>query len=250
VASITLINRNGATSLADGVLKFRDSIQQRDLLLSNPYQNFPFCKLFIYTPCIKTGVSFERHHFHRLYAIASKKSSTAREFQQGLLRMRNISSSKYILCLGNTFIGDLKTKSCSLENVKKQKASNYFLAASRFNPSTLRSLNKTDILKESGFDQSTSDLIALGPWENLQSEKHFGVSLIAYLCFERGFSFRYLHQLENVNMMGIDESLTLDCVTRCGSGFDSVEFLKEFSNHEILQLKRVLSFSGKKRTMT
>ena len=229
VASIILINRNGATSLVDGVLKFKDSMQQRDLLLGDPDQHFPFCKLFIYTPSIKTGVSFEKHHFNRLYAIASKKSSTAREFQQGLLRMRNISSNKYILHLGNTFIGDLKAESRNLESIRTQKAANYFLAASKFNPNGLHSLNKTNILKESCFDQPTSDLIALGSWETLQSERHFGVSLIAYLCFERGFSFKYLHQMENGNVMGNDLQniyFPMDFVTRSWTGADSVEFLK------------------------
>ena len=199
VSSIILINKNGATSLVNGVLKFQNSTKERELLLRNPDQHFPFCQLFIYTPCIKTGVSFEKHHFNRLYAIASRKSSTAREFQQGLLRMRNISSNKYILHLGNTFTGDSKNKSCSLKSIKTQMGTNYFLANSKFNPNGLRSLNKTGILKESCFDQFTSDLVALGPWESLQSEKHFGVSLIAYLCFERGFSFKYLHEMEDLS---------------------------------------------------
>ena len=204
-SSILLLNKNGATNITNGILQFQNSAEQKKSFLTDPDVYFPFCQLFIYTPCIKTGVSFEKPHFHKLYAIASKKSSPVREFQQGLLRVRDISSNKYILHLGDTFIGGMQTEWYNLENIKRKNASNYFLAASQFNPYGLRSLNKTDILTQSEFDQFTSNFIAFGQHEMLESERNFGVTLISYLCKERGFSFSYLHQLETETAMDFQD---------------------------------------------
>ena len=251
-SSILLLNKKGATSITNGTLQFQNSAEQKKSFLTNPDVYFPFCQLFIYTPCIKTGVSFEKPHFQKLYAIASKKSSPVREFQQGLLRVRDISSNKYILHLGDTFIGGMKTQDSNLEKIKRKNAANYFLATCSYNPYGLHSLNLTDILKQSGFDNFTSEFIALGQSEMLESEKHFGVSLISYLCIERGFSFSYLHQLETTTTIDLkkydkdhEEDLFLLSVQNRSQtssvGFDEVHKAKNISadmRYELLRKQR------------
>ena len=231
--SILLFNKKGATSFMNGSLQFENSKQQSEQFLTDTDKHFPFCQLLIYTPCIKTGVSFEKPHFNRLYAIASQKSSTAREFQQGLLRVRNVSSSKYILHLGNTFIGSLQNQCSRIEEIKRKNAANYFLATSKFNPLGLCSLQKTDILQKSGFHKFTSDFLAISKSDAVESEKHFGVSLLTYLCIERGFSFAYLHQLETIPVMDManddaDEWLFQLPVLQV-STVDSVSFVETVS---------------------
>ena len=76
--------------------------------------------IYAIAPSIKTGVSFELKQCNRLYAICSKNSSNAREFQEGLLRVRNISSKEYVIHLGKTLIGNSKTQHHTILNSSLQ----------------------------------------------------------------------------------------------------------------------------------
>ena len=72
--------------------------------------------------------------------------------------------------MGNTFISAMETELCKLETIKKLNTANYFLVAFKYNPYRLHSLNKTDVLKNSRFDKFTSDFVAFGQCEMLESE--------------------------------------------------------------------------------
>lgn len=57
--------------------------------------------IFIYTPSIKTGVSFNDLYFHKIYAYGTPKSLCVREFSQMLFRVRELIDEEVIISLSN-----------------------------------------------------------------------------------------------------------------------------------------------------
>ena len=106
--SVLLINSEGASLFVDGESVYEKDDVMKELVLKNVEEHFSQVQLLIYTPSIKTGVSFESNHFNRVYGIACNKTASAHEFQQSLLRVRNVSTGEYFVCLGDTHIGSMK----------------------------------------------------------------------------------------------------------------------------------------------
>jgi hypothetical protein len=144
-SSILLINSEGASYFSGNQQQYKNCKLKKQEILTDLEHAFPPVQLFIYTPCIKTGVSFEKVHFDKVYAMTCRKSSKPREFQQALLRVRHVSSNQYILCLGNVSLGDLNMNFFTSSQTQKQKRKlttpSYALVSSKFNTHVLPSFS-------------------------------------------------------------------------------------------------------------
>ena len=74
VSFILMINKNSATYFRSGELLFQNDAPAKEKLMMDAESYLDFCKLLLYKPCIKTGVSIQKSHFNTSYAIASQKS--------------------------------------------------------------------------------------------------------------------------------------------------------------------------------
>ena len=75
--SVLLINSEGASLFVDGESVYEKDDVMKELVLKNVEEHFSQVQLLIYTPSIKTGVSFESSHFNRVYGIACNKTASA-----------------------------------------------------------------------------------------------------------------------------------------------------------------------------
>ena len=197
--SVLLINSEGASLFVDGENVYEKDDVMKELVLKNVEEHFSQVQLLIYTPSIKTGVSFESNHFNRVYGIACNKTASAREFQQSLLRVRNVSTGEYFVCLGDTHIGSMK----KLEEMKiRQHELATVLYGSQvqlqgFKPGILPLLSQPcgDSMKFNAVQY----MMDMARFEKECSEWHFGILFISYMCQERGFLFDYFHHVQGFN---------------------------------------------------
>ena len=243
--SVLLINSEGASLAVDGHVVYDQDDNMKKLALSNPQDHFSQVQLLIYTPSIKTGVSFECPHFHRVYAVASRGSSTAREFHQSLLRVRHIQREEYIVCLGNTTIGSVHT----MKETKEYKVSHLNtmeqlypskVQSSPFNHGYLPAI-ATPYSNISFAQQTIMTIRQFAESEKEESKWNFGAVFMNFMCQQRGFVFDYLHHIEE------QSTLNLDVITESHKHtasqterIDTIERImraEDIDHHEFLRLR-------------
>ena len=158
--------------LIDGVLHFENDKNMKKAILENPNKHVETINLLIYTPSIKTGVSFKTHRSHQFYGIACRLSSSAREFHQEFFRVRNISTRKYNVFLGNTSIGTLQNGSSNTTITMEQQAIrkaayNDFCASIKNRKGDLPFLSKHQKLEESNRKKWDDEI------NNMKHKMHF-----------------------------------------------------------------------------
>lgn len=211
-SSILLINSEGASLVVNGESVYEKDDGMKELVLHNVDEHFSQVQLLVYTPSIKTGVSFELVHFDRVYGIACNKTASAREFQQSLLRVRNVSTAEYFVCLGNTHIGS-KEKLDQMK-INQQDLSKVLYPSlvqiNNFNPGKLPALYKASVDDSTNFN-AVQRMVDLAQFEKECSAWHFGIIFISYMCQQRGFLLDYLHHIEGFRNSGVKKQIPKFC---------------------------------------
>ena len=254
--SVLLINSEGASLAVDGHVVYDQDDNMKKLALLNPQDHFSQVQLLIYTPSIKTGVSFECPHFHRVYAVASRGSSTAREFHQSLLRVRHIQTEEYIVCLGNTTIGSVHTmkkakeyKDSHLNTIEQLYPSK--VQSSPFNHGYFPAI-ATPYSNISFGQQIIMTIRQFAESEKEESKWNFGTVFINFMCQQRGFVFDYLHHIEeeeeestlSLHVISESHKQTASQIERSDT-IDRIMRAEDIDHQEFMRLRQLLNRSKK-----